>query len=346
MNEDKNFGIITYESLLQKEWDEFIDISKNGTFMLKRNYMDYHADRFNDMSLMIYRKGKLFALLPGNRKDDKFYSHQGLTYGGLIMNSKMVATECIEVFKEINTYLKKEGITSVVYKPTPYIYHKIPSEEDLYALFVSCNAKITVRCISSTIYEDNRLKFIESRKSGIRKAVKNGLIIEDSSDIESFWEILNMNLMANHATRPVHSAEELKLLKTHFPLNIKLYVVKNNKDEIIGGTLIYVTDLVIHTQYISANEEGKFLGALDLLFDFLINDRYTNYRYFDFGHSTEERGQILNNALIFQKEGFGGGACVMIYTNIIFDNNLSIYLCVMCTLQNSIYYFLTNLKNG
>lgn len=314
MSLDEIFEIRRYELLAQKEWDEFVDKSKNGTFMLKRNYMDYHSDRFDDMSLMVFRKGKLFALLPGNYKDDLYFSHQGLTYGGLIMDSKMVTTECIEVFKIINAYLKEEGIKSMVYKPTPYIYHKIPAEEDLYALFVCCNAKLTVRCISSTIYEDTRLKFIESRKSGIRKAIKYGIKVEDSDDIESFWHILNANLMANHATKPVHSADELRILKSLFPLNIKLYVVKNAKDEIIGGTLLYITDLVVHTQYISANEEGKFSGALDLLFDFLINDRYTNYKYFDFGHSTEKGGKTLNNALIFQKEGFGGrGVCYDIY---------------------------------
>lgn len=314
MSEDKKFEIRHYEHSVQKEWDEFVDKSKNGTFMLKRKYMDYHADRYKDMSLMVFRKGKLFGLLPGNCKDSCFFSHQGLTYGGLIMDSKMAASECVEVFNEINTYLKEKGIKSVVYKPTPYIYHKIPAQEDLYALFVSCNAKIVIRCISSTIYEANRLKFIESRKSGIRKAIKTGLKIEDSDDIELFWNILNDNLMTKHSTKPVHSIDELKILKSRFPLNIKLYVVKNVNDQIIGGTLIYITDLVIHTQYISANEEGKLSGALDLLFDFLINDRYTNYRYFDFGHSTEDGGRILNNALIFQKEGFGGrGICYDIY---------------------------------
>lgn len=312
MKED--IEIKRYEPSKFHEWDEFISNSKNGTFLLKRDYMDYHADRFNDMSLMIYRKSRLFAVLPGNVNENMFYSHQGLTYGGLIMNSKMTAQECNEVFSEINKFLKSVNIRSVIYKPTPYIYHRLPSQEDLYSLFVVCNASLITRCISSSIYEDNRIKFIESRKSGIRKALKSGISIEDSDDLESFWDILNTNLINNHGTKPVHSAEELSLLKSRFPLNIKLYVTKNQKGDVIGGSLIYVTDQVIHTQYIAANEEGKYCGALDLLFNFLINERYTNYRYFDFGHSTEDGGRTLNNALIFQKEGFGGrGICYDIY---------------------------------
>lgn len=308
------FEIEIFSSSLKKEWDEFIDGSKNGTFLLKRDYMDYHSDRFVDFSLMIYRKGKLFALIPGNVEDKTFWSHQGLTYGGLIMNSKMTTGECIQIFSEINRFLSEKGISTVIYKPIPYIYHKIPSQEDLYSLFVNFNAKLKVRCISSTIYEDSRIKFIESRKSGIRKALKNGITIEDSDEIEEFWNILNNNLIENHGTKPVHTASELQMLKNLFPLNIKLYVTKNISREIIGGTLVYITDQVVHTQYISANDEGKSSGALDLLFDFLINDRYTNYKYFDFGHSTENGGKILNNALIFQKEGFGGrGVCYDIY---------------------------------
>ena len=79
-----------------------------------------------------------------------------------------------------------------------------------------------------------------------------------------------------------------------------------------------MTKRVIHTQYISASVEGKELGVLDLMFDFLINREYVNYPIFDFGQSTEDMGHILNEPLIFQKEGFGGRG--MIYD--IYEYNL------------------------
>ena len=37
------------------EWNRFVAQSKNGTFLFDRRYMDYHADRFQDHSLMFYR---------------------------------------------------------------------------------------------------------------------------------------------------------------------------------------------------------------------------------------------------------------------------------------------------
>ena len=46
--------------------------------------MEYHNDRFEDFSLMVYKNGKLIALLPANKKDNIVYSHQGLSYGGVV----------------------------------------------------------------------------------------------------------------------------------------------------------------------------------------------------------------------------------------------------------------------
>lgn len=301
------FEIKEYSASDRLRWNDFVNKSKNGTFLFNRDYMDYHSDRFKDHSIMVLRKGALYALLPANLSGKQLYSHQGLTYGGLIMSSKASTSEIVEVFKHINEHLKSEGIESVIYKPTPYIYHKMPSQEDLYALYRLTNARIVARNISSAIYQGTKMKFTESRKSGIRKALKAGLMIKEGSDYTQFWEILCDNLMSNHNVTPVHSLEEITLLAGLFPNRIRLYLVENGCGNILGGTVVYeANEQVIHTQYISASPEGKALGALDLLFDYLINVKYTGISVFDFGQSTENMGKILNENLVFQKEGFGG----------------------------------------
>ena len=71
-----------YKAEKKQVWDEFIDNSKNGTFMLKRDYMDYHADRFKDFSLMFYEDDKLIAVMPASLHGNEVRSHGGLTYGG------------------------------------------------------------------------------------------------------------------------------------------------------------------------------------------------------------------------------------------------------------------------
>ena len=308
--------VTRYTPQKHQTWNEFVKQSRQGTFLFDRNYMDYHQDRFHDHSLMIYYKDKLYALLPANEvvsasnneiPQKELVSHQGLTYGGLLTCNKMTAELTCETFEAIGNYLKQEGFSKLTYKAIPWIYHKIPSEEDLYALILVGKASLSAREISTTILLQNKLRFSEQRRRGVNKAKKNSLIIRQSSqeDVFAFWNILNNNLQQKYHTRPVHSNEELQLLMSRFPENIIGYSVLKD-EEVIAGTIIFITPQVIHTQYIGASEKGKEEGALDLLFDYLINQKKWNTPYFDFGKSTEDRGNYLNTNLIHQKEGFGG----------------------------------------
>ncbi|EAI4884208.1 TPA: GNAT family N-acetyltransferase, partial [Campylobacter coli] len=109
--------------------------AKNGLFMFDRNYMDYHSDRFIDNSLMFYENEKLIALLPCNVSQNILYSHQGLTFGGFIVDENMKQSKMLECFEVLKEYMKENNFKKLIYKSTPYIYHKIPAQEDLYALF-------------------------------------------------------------------------------------------------------------------------------------------------------------------------------------------------------------------
>ena len=66
-------------------WNEFVASAKNATFLFNRNFMDYHKDRFEDYSLLCFKKDRLIAILPANIVGSTLYSHQGLTYGGLVL---------------------------------------------------------------------------------------------------------------------------------------------------------------------------------------------------------------------------------------------------------------------
>lgn len=301
------YEIRRYNQSDKLAWNKFVQSAKNPSMLFERDYMDYHSDRFTDYSLIVYHKGKICAVLPANEKECILYSHQGLTYGGLIMSMKLGTSDVLSIFRAINDYLESQGIKKVIYKPTPYIYHELPAQEDLYALFRLTNAQVVGRQISSTIYLHNKIKFTESRKSGIRKAKKSGISVRRSDDFGAFWKILESNLHDKYGVKPVHTYEEIKLLSSLFPERIRLYSAISKDGDMLGATVIYIiNNRVIHTQYISASHEGKELGALDLLFDYLINEEFKDYQIFDFGQSTEQRGSILNESLIFQKEGFGG----------------------------------------
>lgn len=307
------FEVRKYDIADRQEWDSFIGKSKNGTFLFKRGYMEYHNDRFEDCSLLVYDNNKLRAVLPANVKDNILQSHGGLTYGGLISDGCMTTEAAMEMFSEINKYLLEQGIEKVVYKPTPWIYHTLPAEEDLYAIIQVCGAKLISREISSTVYLPNRPKFSQLRRRCVNKARRNGIIVRESNDIATFWNILNANLEGRYGVSPVHTEKELSLLASRFPDSIKLFMAYDG-EEALGGTLVFVMNEIVHTQYIAASPKGKTVGALDMVFDELINEEFSNYRFLDFGKSTEHHGIWLNKNLIHQKEGFGGrGVCYDVY---------------------------------
>lgn len=289
-------------------WDEFVDNSKNGTFMLKRDYMDYHSDRFVDNSLMFYEDDKLIALLPASKHGDELRSHGGLTYGGIICGEKMKQHTMLECFSSLKDFMIQANLKKLIYKTIPHIYHSAPAEEDLYALFVN-NAKLFRRDVSTTIDLQNIFKMPKGRKAQISRARREGVIIEETDDFVAFIELENKVLQEHHQTKAVHTADELKLLKNRFPEQIRLFGAFF-EGKLISGALIFEYSMLAHTQYMASDEKGREIGALDLLIATLIDKYKNNKKYFDFGISTEDGGRYLNNGLISQKEGFGGRAIV------------------------------------
>ena len=171
---DYSLTIVRYQPSLQEEWDDFFRQSKNGTFLVERNYMEYHADRFNDHSLVFYRDKKIIALLPAHIQGDTFCSHKGLTYAGLILSDQTTAQITLDLFTTLLQYIRALGnISKFVYSPAPYIYHRYPSEEDLYALFRN-EAQITSRKISTVVEQSCALPFQTLRKRKIKLAQQAG----------------------------------------------------------------------------------------------------------------------------------------------------------------------------
>ena len=318
--------IIPYSINSKDIWDEFVSQSKNGTFLLQRGFMDYHADRFFDCSLLIYEGvtsddgyqdyeltiKNLVALFPANWNENErcVYSHQGLTYGGLIVPPNVTQVEVMKIMQAVLMYYADYmQAAKVVYKPIPYIYSAYPNGEDLYALF-RAGARLSKRLVSTVCCMRNRLGMRTLRLRQAKKAIDHGFYIEriqegDQRSLEEFWRLLEDVLMTHHNAKPVHTFGEILSLAGKFPRNIRFYTVKC-EDRIVAGTVIFETRQVAHVQYIAAGDEGREYGALDLLFKHLLNERYKQMEYVDFGTSNENDGHYLNEGLVFQKEGFGG----------------------------------------
>ncbi len=305
-NTAESVTVIPYTPAHQQEWDNYVDQSRNGVFLFRRNYMEYHSDRFKDHSLIFQRKGQIVGLLPANLKDDALQSHGGLTFGGVIVGYSTKTAMMLQIFDALISHCQSIRIKSVYYKAVPYIYHSAPADEDLYALF-RYNAKLVARNASSTINLPPSREFSNGRLCSIHKAQKHGLEVRQTDDLASFMQLLRETLGERHSVKPVHTTEEMKLLKSRFPENIKLFASYSG-ERMLAGLLMYESKNVAHVQYAANCKEGMNLGAQDLIEDYLINTYYKDKPYYDFGISTENSGQMLNEGLIARKESFGANA--------------------------------------
>ena len=299
-----NYRVEKYTSQHRHKWDAFIAEAKNATFLFARDFMEYHSHRFTDFSLMVYKDDQLYAVLPANIVGDKLYSHQGLTYGSLVLGKSAKLLYIFEAFKELLSFLYQHSITTLELRNIPTFYNTMPSDELSYFLF-KANATLIKRDALMVIDTSSNIKFQKNRREGINKAKRNGLCVAVDTNFEGFWnEILIPNLQKKHGIAPVHSLEEIQLLASRFPDNIKqVNVYKENV--LVAGTTIFLTKTTIHPQYVSGNSDKNAFGSLDLAYDYIINHFDNSKRYFDFNISSEQNGTVLNSGLIFWKESCG-----------------------------------------
>lgn len=302
--------IIPYTPDLRNDWDAAVDASRNGIFQHRRDYMDYHSDRFDDCSLMAANdRGTIVAVLPAHRRGDIVSSHRGLTFGGWLMTPKADVTAMLEVWQLMARHYADAGARQLYYRPAPHIYHSYPAEEDLYAIF-RAGARLEGSQVSSVVDLDAPLGFDMAGRQALRKAAANGLTVAESDDFDTFWQMLADLLRERHNATPVHTLDEIKLLRSRFPENIRLYMAYSEGIP-VAGVVIYYTRTAAHSQYTATTDTGRRLRALPPLYDMIMEQtRARGIRWMDFGTSCLEGGRVLNEGLVRQKCGYGGRAIV------------------------------------
>jgi hypothetical protein len=284
------------------DWDDLVQRARVPHFLLLRGYMDYHADRFPDHSLVVRENGVVRALLPATRSGDTLVSHGGLTFGGLVSDRSASIGRVTAWLESIVAKCRADGITALRYKPIPHIYHAVPAEEDLHVLF-QLGAQLLRRDPSTSIRMDRRLPYSKGRKAAVKQG--RGLVLARDLDLRAFWPIEEAWLRARHGLAPVHSADEIALLAERFPEQIKLFTARDEDGTTLAGVVIFETEQVAHAQYIATTDAGSQTGAVDAIIDHLLSDVYAAKPWFDFGISSERDGS-LNLGLARNKESYGG----------------------------------------
>lgn len=296
---------LRYDAATHKTlWHNTLSQCKNATFLLERDFMDYHADRFTDHSLLIFdEKGEAVALLPAHERDGNWYSHQGLTYGGLLLHRSLKLSDALACWSAVVDYGRAQGWQALHYKSVPSFYHTSSTQEEEYALWM-----LQAECVrvdtAFVVEQGQALQLQTRRRRAVQKAEKMGIRIEKADDCSAFWqEILTPNLLERFGVQPVHSLAEIELLRQRFPdeiLQFNAYL----GTELLAGTTIFRTPRAAHAQYISANAQGRDTGAIDLLFYRLISEIFADLPFFSFGIANEAQGTRLNRGLMDWKEGF------------------------------------------
>ncbi len=300
-----------YEDVHSAEWDQLVSQSVNGTFLHSRRFIGYHKNRFDDESLLIRdASGKLVGALPAARSPNDpllVISHPGLTYGGLVRAHELYGGRVLDALESCAQWYRDAGFRKFQYKPVPAIYHRIPAEDDIYALFrIGARAWRTDLCAAIDCRQRGPMS--RNRRTGIKRAASSGVeISRDPAHMEALWAILERQLEERHGVRPVHTWDEICMLRDLFPAHVSC-MTGLSKGRVIAGLVLFHTPSVTRAQYSAADPEAREISALDLVFETAISESVDRgIRYFDFGNSNEDNGSVLNEGLYRYKVGLGAG---------------------------------------
>jgi hypothetical protein len=266
--------------------------------------MEYHNDRFEDFSLMVFKSKNLVAVLPSNVYNGELYSHQGLTFGGLLIQNKTTVNQVSEVYNVIRIFLKTHDIKFLNIKEIPEIYYKSPAFESGFVLsrIASLEKREMVLAIDYTqpfTIHKTKLKHFEKGKNSDFK-------IHENTDFKLFWDdVLEPRLKFKFGSKPVHSVTEIQNLNKLFPNNIKQYSIYKD-GQVLAGITIFENEQIVKSQYGATTKEGEQYRALDYLFLHLIYKyKMLGKRFFSMGTVAGQDSLAISNGLLKQKQELG-----------------------------------------
>lgn len=308
-----------YKKEKKDVWDEFVlNQSCNGTFLQTRNFLEYHEDKFHENSLFFLDNEKIIAVLPAHIYSKngfkQFMSHQGSTYGGLVINCKYYkARKVQEVLDCLDNYAKENSINEIVLKITPKLF--CTKKPDLLQYMLTLNGYENFGELSTYVdlaktNEDILLSFDETKRKIVRRLRKNDITLKklvSDEDIYNFCTLLELNLK-KHNAMPIHSYENLLDFKnSRLTNNVEFFGVFIDDKMCAAGMMFLFNKLKIaHAQNLSTDPNSPYADSITYLYYSMIEEyKKRDFDYVSWGKSTEDRGKILNFNLLRNKEAYG-----------------------------------------
>lgn len=307
-----------YEAKYEKQWDEFVlHKSLNGTFLQTRNFLNYHPEgRFTDSSLLFMKGETIVAVIPANvvLQDGKriFISHQGSTFGGIILGRQYKKLSvCEDIFSLLNEYAIERNIGKIILKYTSRLYSRSDSELLDYFAFLNGYSQYSEMgyYIDFENYQDDIISNLSSAKRrGYKSSLKDKLEFRQLTDIDSvklFYDVLCDNYR-KFDKKPIHTCDELiEFMNRRLADRVQFYGVMQG-NEMIAGSMVFLFDETFHTQYLARRLNQMSAYANEFLYVKLIETaRNLGFSKMSFGISTLEKGRVLDINLARFKEAFG-----------------------------------------
>lgn len=301
----KNYSVRPYQESDYELWNTFVSAAKNATFLFHRDFMEYHKERFDDFSLLVFDKVKLVAVLPANRVDNKVYSHQGLTYGGLVYASKLKIEKIETILDLLFDFFKGKRIEHFYLYPIPSFYLG-QGNAAIDFFLMKKGAQLYRKEMNMVAHLPQEIPISKSKLKHFRRTEVLGLRVVEETNFQPFWEkILEPRLAEKYDAKPVHSLAEIQLLHERFPKNIKQFSAYL-EDKIVAGITIFEFENGVKSQYGATSKKGEKYRALDFLFISLLDIFQKKGKlFFDMGIVNDSGEKGFHSGLLQQKEELG-----------------------------------------
>ena len=308
--------------------------STTGEFINTFRYLDYHPEgRFQDDSIVVMDRGsgEVRGVMMAARGDnDSIISYPGTTFAGPVVDraAKLETTEAV-LDRMLGYYESK--YSEVKIKKQPEYYAAQPFHLINYILLrrgydYGMSALANIICIDGIGTEEDTLAlFHAKRRNQVRKVIREGIFaLSRQEEIrETVWKNMNENLRNKYGAKTTHTLEEIRDLQGRCPNQIKAFYADASDGTYGAFALCFLFKKVFHTQYLDVNYEyaGQYPNLL-LITKLIQEARGMGFRYFSFGASTEDGGEVLNRSLYSYKAEFGGGDLLLpVYTRIKGEND-------------------------
>ncbi|MDT0556724.1 GNAT family N-acetyltransferase [Patiriisocius hiemis] len=230
-------------------------------------------------------------------------SHAGLTYGGIIHKPNEYLEVVESVFHCLLEFLKSNDFLELRVKLPPYFYHTKYTTAQDFLFFI--NGVNSYKRDINFVVPLNNINLHKSKSKAQKNGTFSSLELKEEDSLDAFWNsVLIPVLKTNYNSTPVHSLEEIKLLKQKFPTNIVQFNAYQGEN-IVAGMTLFISGKVVKSQYGVVTTVGKKYKALDYIYLELYKKyKELGYLYFDLGTTTTKDG--YNSGLTRYKEELGG----------------------------------------